>query len=310
VLETTEIKQAFDEYLVYLAIEKGSASLTLDAYRRDLTNYLQALNDAGIKTMDAITSESIVNFLGTLGDKGLASTSIKRSIASIKSFHRFAVSENLSSFDPTAIITTPKTPRTLPDTLSITQITTLLDQTFPPTPVGARDKALLEILYGCGLRVSEAVDLDLSMVLFNEGYLRIIGKGSKERIVPLAGSAERALKQYLQSARPRLHPKKTLMPAEGSAVFLSVRGHRLTRDAVFKIVLKNGEQVGILNLHPHSLRHSFATHLLEGGADLRTIQEMLGHADISTTQIYTHVSRSHLREEYLSTHPRASLGSL
>ena len=299
-------QQALDEYLVYLAIEKGSASLTIDAYRRDVSHYLQYLQDATITTLDAINSENIVDYLGELKHKGLASTSIKRCIAAVKGFHRFAVSENLTLNNPAATITTPKTPRTLPDTLSIAQITALLDQSFPPTPVGLRDKALLEILYGCGLRVSEAVGLDLSKVLFNEGYLRVVGKGSKERIVPLAGSAEIALKQYLQQARLRLHPKKNLMPAEGSAVFLSVRGHRLTRDAVFKIVVKNADQVGIRNLHPHSLRHSFATHLLEGGADLRTIQEMLGHADISTTQIYTHVSKSHLREEYLSTHPRAS----
>jgi len=308
VLESIEAKQAFEEYLVYLAIEKGSASLTIDAYQRDLTHYLQFLQDAGIEALDAISRENIIDYLGTLRDKGLAPTSIKRSVAAIKGFHRFAFSESLSSQNPAANVTAPKTPRTLPDTLSIAQITALLEQAFPPSPVGVRDKALLETLYGCGLRVSEVVDLDLSSVLFNEGYLRIVGKGNKERIVPLAGSAETALRQYLQFARSRLHPKKVLMPPEGSAVFLSVRGHRLTRDAVFKIVVKHGELVGIRDLHPHSLRHSFATHLLEGGADLRTIQEMLGHADIGTTQIYTHVSRSHLREEYLSTHPRALKG--
>ena len=303
---TPLIQQALEDYLVYLAVEKGSATLTMEAYRRDLTRYLGNLQDGGIQSLDAISYDDVVLYLGVLKNLSLAPASIERSIASIKGFHRFAVREGFSAHDPTATIRTPKTPKALPDTLSISQVSTLLDQAFPPTAAGQRDKALLETLYGCGLRVSEAACLDLSMLLFDEGYLRVTGKGSKERIVPLAGTAAEALRLYLQTARNHLHPKGRLTPADGSAVFLSVRGHRLTRDAIFKIVARSGEMVGIRDLHPHALRHSFATHLLEGGADLRAIQEMLGHSDIGTTQIYTHVSRAHLREEYLSTHPRAS----
>ncbi|MDR2714208.1 MAG: tyrosine recombinase XerD [Coriobacteriales bacterium] len=300
-------EQALKDYLVYLSVEKGSADLTKQAYRRDLARYLDWQSSSGIKHISAIQHQDIIDYLSCLRELGFAPASIERLIASIKGFHRFMVREGYVADDPTATIRTPKTTRKLPDTLSIAQIASILDQAFDPTPAGARDKALLEVLYGCGLRVSEAAGLDLSRVLFEEGYLRVLGKGSKERIVPLAGSAETALKSYLFAERAKLHPKNVLAPADGSAVFLSVRGRRLTRDAIFKIVVRAGERVDIANLHPHSLRHSFATHLLEGGADLRTIQEMLGHADISTTQIYTHVSRTHLREEYLSTHPRASL---
>jgi integrase/recombinase XerD len=243
--------------------------------------------------------------LGALHDPGYAPASLERTIASIKGFHKFALREGLSTTDPTATVRTPKTVKGLPDVLSIANIASLLDQSFDATPAGIRNKALLESLYGCGLRASEVVDLDIAMIRFDEGYLRVRGKGSKERIVPLAGTAEDALRHYLATARMQLHPKHMSAPAEGSAVFLSVRGRRLTRDAVFKIVARAGEMVGIRGLHPHTLRHSFATHLLEGGADLRTIQEMLGHASIVTTQIYTHVNKTHLREEYLSTHPRA-----
>ena len=304
---TATTEQVLKEYLVYLAVEKGSAKLTMEAYSRDLKRYLEYLREFGIQRLDAMTHDDVTDYLGRLQDEGYAASSIERTIASIKGYHRFAVREGLCAQDPTSTVSTPKTARKLPDTLSIAQVLALLDQAFPATPAGARDKALLEILYGCGLRASEVVNLDLSMVLFNEGYIRVVGKGSKERIVPLAGSAASALKTYLQTARAHLHPKNRLAPAEGSAIFISVRGRRLTRDSIFKIVESYGEKIGLRNLHPHVLRHSFATHLLEGGADLRTIQEMLGHADIGTTQIYTHVSLSHLREEYLSTHPRASL---
>ena len=178
---------------------------------------------------------------------------------------------------------------------------------FPSNAIGQRDKAILETLYGCGLRVSELVGLDLSALMLSDGYLRVTGKGARERIVPLAGKAEEALRAYLGQARGQLHPKRVSAVADGSAVFLNSRGRRLSRQAVHKLVARYGALVGVDNLHPHTLRHSYATHMLEGGADLRAIQELLGHSDIITTQIYTHVSRSHLREEYLSTHPRACL---
>jgi len=258
-------QQALSEYLMFLAVEKGSAAPTIEAYRRDLISYLEKLSETGIEYVDKIRYEDIVSYLGLLKDEGYAPASIERRIASIKGFHRFMVREGLCKRDPTATIQAPKIPRILPDTLSIAQVTSLLDQVFPATPAGLRDKAMLEVLYGCGLRASEVAGLDLSRVLFDEGYLRVSGKGDKERIVPLAGSAERALRVYLKTARAELHPKKTIAPVDGSAVFISVRGRRLTRDAVFKTVVHYGELVGIRDLHPHALRHSFATHLLEAG---------------------------------------------
>jgi integrase/recombinase XerD len=190
--------------------------------------------------------------------------------------------------------------------VSIEDIDRLLSQPFPDSPVGLRDRAMLETLYGCGLRASELTGLDLTDLALAEGYLRVFGKGGKERLVPVAGMAVHALQAYLEHGRRYLRPKASLGGASSSAVFVNARGGRISRQSVFTLVRTYGARVG-LQLHPHMLRHSFATHLLEGGADLRALQEMLGHADISTTQVYTHVDRRHIREEYLTTHPRARL---
>ncbi|MBP5313873.1 MAG: tyrosine-type recombinase/integrase, partial [Eggerthellaceae bacterium] len=198
-----------------------------------------------------------------------------------------------------------------PDVLTIEQVNHMLENLLAPKQSDVieyacflRSRAILEVLYGCGLRVSEIVSLDLSDVDFMRGFLRVVGKGSKERWVPISGAAERALKDYLDNGRDELINRKARMTG---AVFLNRRGGRLSRQSVFTLVEETGRSVGIEGLHPHMLRHSFATHMLEGGADLRSIQEMLGHSDISTTQIYTHVSRTHIKEEYLSAHPRAHL---
>jgi integrase/recombinase XerD len=301
----SQLSTARDDYLAYLAVERGSSPHTITSYGRDLQHYLDFLIPQNVTTASAVTREQIMAYLATLQEAHYAPASIERAVSAIKGYHKFAVRENFASNDPAALVRLPKTPTLLPDTLSIAQISALLDQTFPATPAGERDQTMLEVLYGCGLRVSELVNLDLAAVLFDEGYLRIKGKGDKERVVPLAGKAVTALDHYLGHARGQLHPKGQLAPKEGSAVFLNTRGLRITRQGIFKIVAKYGELVGLKDLHPHSLRHSFATHLLEGGADLRSIQELLGHSNITTTQIYTHVNRSHIREEYLSTHPRA-----
>jgi integrase/recombinase XerD len=194
----------------------------------------------------------------------------------------------------------------LPDVISVDDALKLLSQPFPDGPVGYRDRAVLETLYGCGLRVSELTGLDLSAIDLESGFIRVFGKGSKERLVPIAGQAVIAVREYLQHGRPFLRAKKAARRPDPDALFLNVRGGRLTRQAVFGIVRDYGAKVG-LQLHPHTLRHSFATHMLQGGAELRALQEMLGHADISTTQVYTHVDRTHVREEYLTTHPRARL---
>ncbi len=295
-----------EEFLSHLAVERGSSRHTVDAYRRDLGKYLAVLHDRGVSDPALSSRDDIQAFVSLLKDRGLSPASIERAVSALRSFHSFLVREGLAEENPAGRIPLPKKPSRLPEALSIEDVERVLSQPFPEGPRGLRDRAMLEALYGCGLRVSELVALDLSDFDLTEGFLKACGKGGKERIVPLAGMAERAVSGYLEQGRPALHTKKGVSRVDPSAVFLNVRGGRLTRRAVFDIVREYGKRVGV-ELHPHMLRHSFATHLLEGGADLRALQEMLGHADISTTQVYTHVDISHLREEYLSTHPRAGL---
>jgi len=216
------------------------------------------------------------------------------------------VREGLAEIDPTKGLPLPKIPSRLPDAITVEEAERLLSQPFPEGPAGLRDRAILEVLYGCGLRVSELVGLDVGDVDLDEGFLRVLGKGSKERVVPIGGYAAQAVSAYLTHGRPFLRSRRSAVQKDRSALFVNQRGGRLTRQAVFGIVKRYGQRAGV-DIHPHTLRHSFATHMLQGGADLRSLQEMLGHADISTTQIYTHVDRSHLIEEYLSTHPRARM---
>ncbi|MCL2137254.1 MAG: tyrosine recombinase [Coriobacteriia bacterium] len=304
----TEIDRAISEYLTWLAVEKGAATLTVEAYSRDLRFYRDWLvNDQGITRLDQIKTGVPSAYLIDLALIGYAASSQERAAASLRSFHRFCYREGFGEFDPAVKIVLPKKPQILPKTLSLDSVMRLLDQKFPLGPPGYRDKAIMEVLYGCGLRVSELCGLDRDFVLFDEGYLRVFGKGSKERIVPISGKAYTALNEYLDLGRPFLHNKSKHEPQEKSAVFLNTRGRRLTRQAVFLIVAKYGRKVEINDLHPHMLRHSFATHLLEGGADLLSIQELLGHSSVATTQIYTHIDIEHMQTEYLSAHPRARM---
>ena len=300
-------RSLYIDFTSYLAVEKGASPKTVEAYGRDLRSFFLWLESQKVSSLTDVDRELIAAYLLELNSRKLAPASLKRMVASLKGFYKFCVRESIIEVDPTSTLRLPKVPDKLPEVLSIEQISTLLDQVFPPSSAGTRDKAMLEVLYGCGLRVSELIALDRTGVLADDGYLRVTGKGDKQRVVPIGGTALRALTEYLRSSREHLHPKRVVAPYDGIAVFLNTQGRRITRQGVFKIVEYYGRQVGIKSLHPHVLRHSFATHLLEGGADLRAIQEMLGHADISTTQIYTHVDRSHLREEYLTTHPRAGL---
>lgn len=297
-----------EEFLGYLSVERGSSANTIAAYRADLTRYTAFLAERGIGTPDEVTRDDITAWITSLRAAGAAASTIERRVAAVKSFHRFLVREGITVNHPTAALPLPRVPERLPDVVSIEDIERLLTQPFPQGPVGYRDRAILEVLYGCGVRVSELTGLDLRDVDLSEGYLRVFGKGSKERVTPISGAAAAALQEYLTHGRPFLRTKKAVRRQDPDAVFLNVRGGRLTRATIHALVHAYGGRAG-LDLHPHSLRHSFATHLLEGGADLRALQEMLGHADISTTQIYTHVDRTHLREEYLSTHPRARLRS-
>jgi integrase/recombinase XerD len=290
------------DFLGYMSVERGASPHTISAYRRDLTTYVAFLEARGVGTPSTVTRDDATAFIAHLQDAGLAPASVERKAAAVKSFHKFLVREGVTDNHPTAGMPLPKKPERLPDVMSVDEASRLLDLPFADSPVGVRDRAMLEVLYGCGLRASEAASLDLNDVDVREGFVRVFGKGSKERGVPVAGAALTALQDYLVHGRPYLRPKSRRQ--DPAAVFLSVRGGRLARQTVFEIVRRHGRRAG-LDLHPHTLRHSFATHMLEGGADLRALQEMLGHYDRSTTEIYTHVDRSHLREEYLSTHPRA-----
>ena len=290
------------EYLAYLSIERGSSPKTIEAYGRDLRDYRGFLKKKGVSDIASVSRDDIIGYESDLIERGYAPASVERRISVLKGFHRFLVREGHTTKNPTDSVRLPKVPSTLPDVLSIAHMDTLLSQPFDKGSRGVRDQAILEILYGCGLRVSELIGLDLGDLFLDEGFMRVVGKGSKERVVPISGVAQGCLGQYLEDARPHL-AKPYAKPT--SAVFLNARGGRLTRQSVHGMVARAGRCIGVANLHPHTLRHSFATHMLEGGADLRVIQEILGHSDISTTQIYTHVDRSHIRAEYLNAHPRA-----
>ena len=292
-----------DEYLAHLSVERGSSTQTISAYRQDLDDYLGFLQELGISGMERVTREDIIAYEADLMERGYATASVKRRISAVKGMHRFLAREDVDLDNPASSVRLPDPGLRLPDCLSIEEACAVLDQSFPPTPAGARDRAILEVLYGCGLRVSELVGLDMGDLYLPEGLIRVLGKGSKERVVPISGTALRVLEGYTSAARPEIACSgKVLSPA----VFLNSRGGRLSRQSVHAIVARAGGAIGRADLHPHPLRHSFATHMLDGGADLRSIQEMLGHSDIGTTQIYTHVSSSHIREEYLAAHPRAT----
>lgn len=299
------MKTFIDDYLGYLAVERGASPNTLVAYGRDLGEYARFLDSRSIGSPDAIHREDVTAFIATLRDRGLAPSSVERKLAAVKGLHKFLVREGLTENHPTSRLPLPKVPERLPDVISIDDADRLLGQPFPDGPLGLRDRAVLETLYGCGLRVGELAGLDTGDLDLDGGFLRVIGKGNKERMVPIGGMAAHAVRAYLASGRAFLRPKRSI--AATSAVFLNARGGRLSRQAVYRMVREYGGRVGLANLHPHTLRHSYATHLLEGGADLRVLQELLGHADISTTQVYTHVDRGHMRAEYLSTHPRARM---
>jgi len=295
-----DLARASAEYLDYLSVERGSSPNTVEAYGRDLDRYLAYLAWDGVTRPDEVTREEVRGHIEALEDVGLSPASVERAVSAIKGFHRFMVAEQITDVHPTADLPLPAKPSRLPDVISREQAAALLDQPFPLTASGQRDRTMLEVLYGCGLRVSELCGLDQRDVVLEEEVLRVFGKGSKERVVPVMGTAAATLASYLDEWRGGL-VGRTSVPA----VFLNTRGSRISRQSVHSIVERYGRMVGIEGLHPHTLRHSFATHLLEGGADLRIVQELLGHANISTTQLYTHVDRTHVRMAYLCAHPRA-----
>ncbi len=289
-----------DHFMNYLAVERGLAQNTLDAYGRDLVRYLEFLEAGGVASPDKITSALILRFLNQLKQKGLSARSRSRALAAIRTFHKFLTREKFATSNPTDQITAPKSLSTLPHTLSPADVERLLTGPKGNTPLAWRDRAMLEIIYATGLRVSELVTLRLTDLQMDVGYLTAFGKRSKQRIVPLGGEALAALREYLRHGRPLLDKTQT-----SQFIFLNRSGEGLTRQGFWKIIKRRALQAGITkNITPHTMRHSFATHLLENGADLRSVQAMLGHADISTTQIYTHVSRERLRKIHAQHHPR------
>ena len=297
-----DVRQAREEYLAYLVAERGSSPHTIEAYGRDIERYVRFLEGSGKCDVDDVTTQDVEGFVALLFSLDYAASSTDRALMAVRSLHRFLAGEGLAQTNPARDVAAPKLESRLPDVLSIAQAQALLDQPFPQTATGRRDRAILEVLYGCGLRVSELCGLDQREAMLEDELLLVLGKGSKERVVPISGTALLALREYLDVGRPQLHR----MARPTDAVFLNVRGGRLSRQSVHAICEKYGRLVGVRGLHPHTLRHSFATHLVEGGADLRVVQELLGHASIATTQIYSHVDRTHIRFEYLTAHPRAT----
>ncbi|HEU5485726.1 MAG TPA: site-specific tyrosine recombinase XerD [Microlunatus sp.] len=308
--DSVSAAQAVEGYLDHLRVERGSSPHTVAAYRRDLRRYVDFLHSKDIDDLGAVTPEVVAEFAGDLRSGSLAPASTARIVVAVRSLHRFAADDGLTSTDPAREVTPPKTGRRLPKGLSLAQVQALLDTPLVETPLGLRDAALLELLYGTGARISELVDLDVDdvsrLVAADAGDtsgLRLFGKGSKERWVPVGSYAREALRAYLVRARPGLVTKGRGTPA----LLVNSRGGRLTRQSAWTILRTAATRAGITaEVSPHTLRHSYATHLLEGGADVRVVQELLGHASVTTTQIYTMVTVDHLREVYRSAHPRAT----
>jgi len=294
------MKVFIEEFINFLAVERGLADNTLLAYRRDLNKYSSYLAKKGIKGAKQVKREHISDFMYDQKKKGLSANSICRSLAAIKMFHRFLVRERLVAEDPTHLVDTPKIWKRVPDVLATAQIESMINAVKGKGWQAVRDKAILELFYASGMRVSELLNLKLDNVNLELGYVRCMGKGSKERIIPIGRRACDAVGKYCQTARKKLVKDKTTM-----VLFLSRLGKKISRQSIWKIIKNCAKKANIkTEIKPHTLRHSFATHLLEHGADLRSVQEMLGHSDISTTQIYTHVDRERLKTIHKQFHPR------
>ncbi|MCL6593460.1 MAG: site-specific tyrosine recombinase XerD [Alicyclobacillus sp.] len=288
-------------FVEYLAVERGLSANTLASYEHDLRSFAEFLKEtAQIHDLAAATQAHMTAYLGHLRALGRASTTVSRNLASLRSFYQFLQKEGVIPRSPLQWVMNPRVEKRLPRVLTESEVERLLMAPDSRTPAGARDKAMLELLYATGIRVSELVSVRLTDINLSTGFLRCFGKGGKERIVPIGEVACRAMLDYLQFAR------RHLLKVPSDAAFLNHHGHPMSRQGFWKILKKYARSANIQKeITPHTLRHSFATHLLQRGADLRAVQEMLGHADISTTQIYTHVTRSHLQEAYNSAHPRA-----
>jgi integrase/recombinase XerD len=303
-LAATDLDRAIDDFLAYLKVERGLAAATIRAYRGDLDDFAAARGsardwartpDAALRYLAARTRR------GRRNDPGLAPTSLRRRAASIRGFYRFAFGEGLIAVDVAQHIDLPRQPRLLPETLTVDETVRLID-----AAPDLRSRALLELLYAAGLRISEALNLDMEDLSLDGAFVRVIGKGDRERLVPIGDLAVDWLRRWLLEGRPALLALDHVAPDRGGPVFIGDRGRRLARQQAFAIVKSTARTAGLASrVSPHTLRHSFATHLLEGGADLRIVQELLGHASISTTQLYTHLTGERVREVYARAHPRA-----
>ncbi|MCW4466952.1 site-specific tyrosine recombinase XerD [Glutamicibacter sp. MNS18] len=307
------LAQSLERYLQHLSLERGLAANTLAAYRRDLTRYNRALQRAGVTAPHGITPEHVGQYLqdlarGSRETPALSSRSVARHTVAVRQLHKFWELESLCVPNPARDIQPPAFGTSLPKAISIAQVSSLLESIATHSPAGLRDRAMLEFLYSTGARISEVVALDVDDVHFatetdSDPVVRLFGKGSKERVVPLGSYARTALNEYLVRARPGMASKGKGSPA----LFLNQRGGRISRQSVWLILSKAAEQAELgVEVSPHTLRHSFATHLLEGGADVRVVQELLGHSSVTTTQIYTKVTVDALREAYLFAHPRVN----
>lgn len=313
------MKELIDTFLNYLSVERGLSRNTISSYRRDLEFYVDFLKQNNIDTLSKITKNNITNFMLNQKDRGISVNSVARRLAAIRMFHRFLVRERILKTDPSNLIETPKLWKKIPDTLSLNEVNALISQPNIRDRQGIRDKAILETLYATGMRVSEAVNLKVEDVNLDVGFLRCIGKGNKERIIPIGRLAIGSIKRYLELSRPNLlNPVRNtkalkekdkisngVKKKESPILFLNRSGNKLSRQSLWKIIKKYAKDARIKKpMRPHILRHSFATHLLERGADLRSVQEMLGHANISTTQIYTHIDKERLKSIHRMFHPR------
>ena len=290
-----------EQFSDYLTFERGLSERSISSYLRDLRNLLNFLHLDGVADPGAVTAGILRRFVFALNDRGAAPASIRRARSSLRSYFGFLLDEGVIVNDPSDRLESPRSSRKLPDVLNHSEVERLLESPDPDKPLYWRDRAILELLYATGVRASEASELALASLDFDEGLCLIYGKGSKERLVPLGNPALRALGRYLDEIRPTLERGKGR-----SRVFLNGRGGPISRNGIYNLVRRAAERAGISKrVSPHTLRHTFATHLLEGGADLAAVQELLGHADISTTQIYTHVDRHYLRRVHREYHPRA-----
>ncbi|MDG2025846.1 MAG: tyrosine recombinase XerD [Acidimicrobiales bacterium] len=295
-----------EDFLIWLTVEKGRSVNTLDAYRRDLLRYRDHLARRGSSAV-AADEDDVIAFVHVLQGEGLAASSVTRTLVAVRGLHRFLVAEEVRPNDPASEVAMPRVPRGLPKALTLEEVTSLIEVVVGDDPVARRDRAILETLYGTGVRISELVGLSLGDVDLHDGLMRVLGKGDKERIVPIGRHAAVALTEWAAaSGRGGMEPERWARRDDADAVFLNQRGGRLSRQGAWGVVRRHGDEVGLGDrLSPHVLRHSCATHMLDHGADIRTVQELLGHASISTTQIYTKVSTERLLAVYRNAHPRA-----